>query len=287
MRGLLSKGSWQRSWSLCCLLAALVLSSALTWPAGAETQSVPAATAAPARVYLPYVRRPCDATGASYGTTPVRAESFNADSHPDLNLSVRGYEVTDAPKHLVSYGGATDSRAPQLADLFSDRRAPTFRTVYRVYDWNWSTNQRGSLLSTWPVTLAGLAATSGELVLVPDSGYSVGDDAGYEVLVLYASESRITLKYTRDDSVVVGYTVHVENVCVDPNLLALYESAHRSGRGALPGLRARQPFGRAVGSEVSVAIRDCGSFMDPRSQKDWWQGFPAAAHLFLLHATGR
>ena len=23
--------------------------------------------------------------------------------------------------------------------------------------------------------------------------------------------------------------------------------------------------------EIGVAIRDCGKFMDPRSQKDWWQ----------------
>jgi hypothetical protein len=29
-------------------------------------------------------------------------------------------------------------------------------------------------------------------------------------------------------------------------------------------------LGRATGAEVGVAIRDKGSFMDPRSLKDWW-----------------
>jgi hypothetical protein len=28
----------------------------------------------------------------------------------------------------------------------------------------------------------------------------------------------------------------------------------------------------AVGSEIQVAVRDTGSFMDPRSRNDWWQG---------------
>ena len=38
----------------------------------------------------------------------------------------------------------------------------------------------------------------------------------------------------------------------------------------LPALRAEQAFGRARGDEIMVSIRDTGSFMDPRSRKDWW-----------------
>ena len=44
------------------------------------------------------------------------------------------------------------------------------------------------------------------------------------------------------------------------------------GRRHLPALRAGQPFGRANGDEIQVAIRDTGKFMDPRTRKDWWHG---------------
>jgi len=90
--------------------------------------------------------------------------------------------------------------------------------------------------------------------------------------VLYVAPTRVTLKYTADDNVVEGYTLHVENVCVDPALLALYEASEAGGRSRLPALRPGQPFARALGSEIGIAIRDRGSFMDPRSRKDWWQG---------------
>ena len=108
------------------------------------------------------------------------------------------------------------------------------------------------------------------LIRVPTSGYNIGD--GYQVLVLYASTDRITLKYIREDNVVSGYTLHVEGICVEPGLLALYESLNAAGRQRLPALRGGQAFGRAHDMEVGVAIRDHGTFMDPRSRKDWWRG---------------
>jgi hypothetical protein len=126
------------------------------------------------------------------------------------------------------------------------------------------------LITNPEVTLAGMAVTPGEAIHVPNSGYDIGD--GYQVLVLYASTERITLKYTREDNVVYGYTLHVENICVEPTLLALYQSWNDAGRGHLPALRAGQAFGRARSDEIQVAIRDTGAFMDPRSCKDWWQG---------------
>ena len=113
-----------------------------------------------------------------------------------------------------------------------------------------------------------MGVATGETLYLPDSGYDIG--SGYEALVLYASEERITLKYTREDNVKEGYTIHVENVCVEPSLLALYRERNEAGRGDLPALRAGQPFGRARGAEIGVAIRDTGSFMDPRSRYDWW-----------------
>jgi hypothetical protein len=227
-------------------------------------------------VFLPYL---------AWGTqtcTPVEEESYGtlsvnppptdrpAENHADLNLALRGYAPTSAFLGLIDIGGAADPNAPHLTGLFADQRTPTFSAVYRVYDWDWSCNCRGDPLTDPEVTLAGLAVTPDEVLHVPQSGYTIG--SGYEVLVLYASDTRITLKYTRDDNVIAGYTLHVENVCVEPRLLALYRNMNEAGRGHLPALRAGQAFGRALGNEIGVAIRDYGTFLDPRSRKDWWPG---------------
>jgi len=225
-------------------------------------------------VYLPLVIGfdPCTPIpGASYDVLEVPPPPTDrpAEVHADLNLRLRGYELTGAYKGLVDYSGGTDPNAPQLPGLFADDRTPAFSNVYRVHHWDWPTNSRGPAITNPAVTLAGFAVAPGETIHVPGSGYDIG---GYEVLVLYASAERITLKYTREDNVVLGYTLHVENVCVEPALLALYQAWNDVGRGSLPALRAGQPFGRARGSEIGVAIRDTGAFMDPRSRKDWWQG---------------
>ena len=210
--------------------------------------------------------------GVAYSTLDVNGPATDrpAEVHADLNLSLRGYDATSAYPGLVDIGGNADSRAPQLYTLFTDQRVPDFPTVYRVYDWNWGCNCQGGLLDEWDVTLAGMGVAPGEVLHLPDSGYDIGN--GYEALVLYATEERVTVKYTREDNVVEGYTLHVENVCVEPRLLALYEAWNDSGRGRLPALRGGQPLGRARGDEIGVAIRDWGTFLDPRSRKDWWQG---------------
>ena len=224
-------------------------------------------------VYLPLIfgSGTCAIPGESYGDLWVTPPPTDrpAESHADLNLALRGYVATNAYKGLVDYSGGADPGAPQLPGLFADNRTPVFSAVYRVYDWDWNCNCRGPLLAYPEVTLAGLAVTPGETIHVPNSGYTVG--GGYEVLVLYASSNRLTLKYTNNDNVVSGYTLHVENVCVEPRLLALYQAWNSDGRGRLPALRTGQAFGRARGSEIGVAIRDYGTFMDPRSRKDWWR----------------
>jgi hypothetical protein len=226
-------------------------------------------------VYLPFIAKAevCQPIpDESYSDSPVNGAPTNppAEEHADLNLAMRGYELTDAYAGLVDYSGGSDPNAPQLPGLFADDRTPTFSAVYQVYGWDWGCNCRGALITDPEVTLAGMAVTPGETIHVPDSGYTIG--GGYEVLVLYATPERITLKYTPDDNVVYGYTLHVENICVEPRLLALYQTWNEAGRSRLPALRAGQAFGRALGSEIGVAIRDNGAFMDPRSRKDWWQG---------------
>jgi len=204
---------------------------------------------------LPIVGRPTDRPAAQHG---------------DLNLALRGYSRTTAKAGLIDLGGRTDSRAPQLAGLFADKRGPVFSSVYRANQWDWGRNARGAPITDFEVTVAGLAAQPGEAVHVPNAGYSIG--SGYTVLVLYADANRVTLKYTGEDSVVNGYTLHIESVCPEPSLLALYERMNAAGRSRLPALRAGQALGRARGNEIQVAIRDTGRFMDPRTRKDWWRG---------------
>lgn len=226
-------------------------------------------------VFLPLIAKPktCPPiSGESYSSLSVNPPPTDrpAEIHADLNLALRGYEPTDKYKGLMDFNGGFDPAAPQLPGLFADNRTGTFSAVYQIYHWNWDCNCRGGLVTSPEVTLAGLAVAPDETIHVPDSGYTIG--SGYEVLVLYASMERITLKYTRDDNVVSGYTLHVENVCVEPNLLALYQTWNSAGRGQLPALRAGQAFGSALGDEIGVVIRDNGTSMDPRSRKDWWRG---------------
>ena len=229
----------------------------------------------PPRLFLPLITASsrCQAnTGENYTAITVEPPPTDrpAAEHADLNLALRSYTPTDGFLGLVDYTGATDPLAPQLYGLFSDERTGQFTRLHRVYDWNWTCNCRGGPLAYPPVTLAELATAPGELIRVPNSGYTIG--GGYEVLVLYATPERITLKYTRNDNVVHGFTLHLEGVCIDPHLLALYQASNAAGRGNLPALRAGQAVGRAEDDTIGVAIRDSGTFLDPRSRKDWWRG---------------
>ncbi len=224
-------------------------------------------------------------SGAIFDLIPIEGQPL-ADHpdflHGDLNLSLRGYRPITEPLTLVSYNGDTDPDAPRLHGLFEPNRVPQFSSVYQVNDWIWDTGKcagngrgcRGAPIDEfWPVTLVGLVTTPGELIYTPERGPQI-HPGGYIALVLYAEAQRITLGYTRRDNVAAGYIVHLENVCVDPNLLALYQAQKSSegwhASGFLPALRNNQSLGVAVDQEVQVAIRDAGSFMDPRSQKDWW-----------------
>jgi hypothetical protein len=227
----------------------------------------------PHRQFLP-LAFPAPASCAPAGEARFEALSVNppptdrpAAQHPDLNLSLRGYRNGGGALTYIWIDGPADPRAPQLTTLFSPPRRPDIRAVGQVYDWDWAQNRRGPAITAPPVTLLSMDAATGELLRLPDSGYDIGQ--GYEALALYAEPHRITLKYTREDNVVWGYTLHLENICVDPNLLALYNALHARGRGQLPALRPGQAFARALASPPAIVIRDNGSFMDPRSLKDW------------------
>jgi len=223
-------------------------------------------------VYLPLVSRHemtacAPIPDVSYGYLSVvddpahdPPDSLAPVDDKELNIYVRGFSPAEGYKGLVDYNGGSDSRAPQLYTLFSDLRTPVFSNLYYVDE------ER----DIYDVNMAGMQVQKNEIIHVPDGGYNIGD--GNDVLVLYATQNQITLKYTREDNVVYGYTVHIENICTEPSLLALYEQLDAAGRDNLPALQGGEPLGRAWDTEVRVVIRDTGSFMDPRSRKDWWQG---------------
>ena len=220
---------------------------------------------------------------------PVRP----AYNHADKNIELRGFVPnTDAnlQRELVDYG-AGDLKAPQLATLFDPYRVPTLIGFYRVHDWAWAPSpdpgSRIDPIKAWPVTALGMATTPGQPLHVPASGYSIG--GRFEVIVLFADEDTVALKYTREDSAgSPGYAVHIDNICTDPNLLALYNSLDASDGPRhlyvppenrpyaydLPTLPAGQPLGVARSAETVVAIVDSGAFMDTRSCNEWWRERP-------------
>ena len=228
------------------------------------------------------------ASGVAYQfdeDNPVRP----AAEHADKNLALRGYVPTDPHvRGFVDYGCDDDTQPPQFATLFDPPRVPALTAFHRVHDWVWAESpnpgQRGDPITDYPVTALGLDTMPGETLLVPVSGYGIGGDPPMEVLVLFADEDTIALRYTREDSSgSAGYTVHVDNICTDPNLLALYNTLDDPGgprylypnpEYPLPNLPAGYPIGVARGHEVVVAIVDSGAFQDPRSWDEWWQERP-------------
>jgi hypothetical protein len=171
--------------------------------------------------------------------------------------------------------GRTVPAAPQLYSLFADERTPTFTSTHRVY--SWLNGQIGPPSTTWPVTLLGMATTPGEVIRLPRRSGSDIYQGVYFALVVYADRSRISLHYGRNDYIAPAFGVQIENVCVDPALVALYQQGNAGGRRQLPGIRSNQAVGTALGGEILVAMRDAGTFLDPRSRKDWWVGRTAGS----------
>jgi hypothetical protein len=234
-----------------------------------------------AALYLPLVAQagptPVPTPVATFMTLPVQGPPVDRPpaTNPDLNLAIRSYVTTTAALMLVDVDGDTDPDAPQLAGLFNPPRLPAFTAVHQVYDWNWACSAdgcRGDPIGFPAVTLLTIAVTPGEPLFLPTRNQQI-HAGGYKALVLYAEETRITLTYTREDTPARGYLLHLEDIQVDPALLALYRAKDAAGRSELPALRNNERFAYASGSSLKVAIRDTGSFMDPRARKDWWVGY--------------
>jgi hypothetical protein len=208
--------------------------------------------------------------GAKYDTTSVTPETKSPATQGDTNLLLRKWQpAAGQTAAQIDINGPTDTLAPRLYTLFTDDRMPTFSGVYQVQGWDWGCNCAVPYMTAPPVSMAGYAMAPAEIVELPASGYDIG--GGNQAMVLYATTETITLKYTHEDDVVHGYTIHLASVCVEPALKALYDQCHAAGRTSLPVLRGNQPLGRVRGAELLVTIRDTGSWMDPRSRKDWYQ----------------
>jgi hypothetical protein len=244
--------------------------------------------------FLPLVGTPAPtcplSSTATYQTIAFNSNPYKnnrlTDENIDFRLSLLGYTAASEPLSLVHYGGDTDPDAPKLYGMFSPRRIPKFTGAYHVYYWNWDETvtatapygSRGRVNVEWPVTALDVATTRGETLSIPSRNASIRDS--YKAMVLYASERELTIVYLWQDQVVVnrtGYTVHMLNFCVDPNLVALYRAQLSNGKRAtlrLPAISNGQAVGSALTVSMTVAIRDGGAFMDPRSDKDWWAGLP-------------
>ncbi len=213
----------------------------------------------------------CDVAGQSYQSLYVSGPNLDSPvaDNADVNLGLRGYVPVTAPRELVVWGPVHDPAAPQFPGMFADNRLPAFTGTYQRYRWDLDCDCPTDTYSPWPTTVLGMGVAPGEVIRTPDSDYDIG--GGYEYMVLYAEATRLTLRIGNEDNL-RGYVLHLEDVCVEPDLLALYRALDDAGREQLPVLRGKQPLGRALGNEIKIAVRDAGHFLDPRSRNDWWQG---------------
>lgn len=241
------------------------------------------------RIFLPLIGRQggaasgcADASVGAFGTIDINGGYYKGnrltDENADFRLSLIGYAQTNAPLGLVSYNGDTDPNAPKLDGIFRPRRVPAFTRAYKRYDWNWNENAappygtRGGVNNDWPVSVLDLDVTAGESIYLPSRGPEIG--GGFIAMALFASETELTVAYYRQDNVADGYVFHMTNFCVDPALVATYRAQLRDGKratGKLPGIGVNQAVGTPRGdAPLTIAIRDRGGFLDPRSRKDWW-----------------
>lgn len=213
----------------------------------------------------------CSST-ENYDSWGLNPPDLGAESNPEIVLAMRGWGETTGEMDLVTYGyppgEPPDGKAPQLSTIV--KNGVSFSRLYKVHKYNYDTHQASPSYEDYsPVSLLGLSASNGQGVYTPQSGYVLTKD-GHTAMLIYATNSTVTLNWIGDDNAIVGYSMHIDGFCVDPSLVALYRQLHSEGRHKMPVLRPGQRIGTANG-EVRVAVRDSGSWMDPRSKLDWWQ----------------
>lgn len=237
-------------------------------------------------LYLPMLQQPAKCPQVSinvYDLTQINGGYYKSnrltDENADFRLSILGYEPAAEAPQLVNYGQQPDPNAAKLSGVL--KRVPTFAAAYRVRNWNWDESTSPPYGTPGPINgdtqippiVLDVATAAGETIYPASRNPSI-DGAGHKAMVLYAAENELTLTYGNTDSVVDGYLVHLTHLCVDPNLVLLYRAQLVNGKratGKLPALDNDQIIGTALGSSITLAIRDRGRYMDARSQRDWWQ----------------
>lgn len=253
------------------------------WGGGAPTPPPPPGPLGH-RTHLPLILRssyqcPSSSTAVWAEMSPRQSGITGAAQSPDLNMNVRGWYTVQQFLGFVRYPYPPDDPPDTLHPLhlsnIAGSTSAAFVSTVQANDWDWygcnCATPRSN--SPYPVTMLGLRTTPGQALRIASRNLAV-DPAGYKAMVLYADARQIALKYTWEDRVDTGYLVHLVNLCVDPNLVALYDRLNAAGRKRLPAVTNQSVIGLAQGDEVDVIVRDSGSFMDPRSWQDWWQDLP-------------
>lgn len=190
-----------------------------------------------------------------------------ANIHPDINIKLRGFRKIENGDRRVKIiqSDAPDPKHPRLDTLFDNWREHPITGLFHVGTWE------GTDFYTDWAHLVGFAATPTEAIHVPESGYTIGCGT-LEVLVLYADNNSITLKYSLDDNMVSGYGIHILGIKPSEEILAAYRFASTAGRKEMPALSAGTTIGYPIAGMggIWVSIRDTGAFLDPRSYKDFW-----------------
>lgn len=222
-------------------------------------------------------------SGQSYDSirpdTAASRKIRSPEGNPEVNISLRGWTEINAEKQPIGYGGDTDPNSPPSIGSVFAGHLPQIVKTYIINDWDYANGKPipgKSATPAYPVHLIGLSGAPGEPLLGLMAGRKIYQD--FTLMVLFATPTSILFSHSTGDLAPPdddGYPFYFIDLCVDPNLLALYQKDAADGRNVLPAIRAGQIFGYVKDTDVKVAVRDTGSFMDPRAKKDWWQFGPA------------
>lgn len=218
----------------------------------------------------------------------VRDFTSCPEQNPEYNLEKRGWENIDGKRERINFNHDIDTLLPQLNTLIEGNSNPAITSTSQVHEYDWANNKPDGLIHRLEdipsqydyFTVVGFQTSVGQNILAPKSGYNIG--GGNTAIVVYATSNQITLKYVLEDDSFTGpgYGVHLVNLNVNPQLLACYQQYQQAGRTELPALSAGEIIGTASGNEILVALRDTGSFMDPR-WNEWWYPQSASSVPFI------
>ena len=181
----------------------------------AAAEDPPGAEQAPDAISCP------GTSGASFTTVPVTGGGLNhPDSeHADLNLALRGYSPTSVAAELVDKDGPGGRRSRRNWPASSPTTAarPLGRPIVSMTGTGTAAIMvvRSARSIRWPPPcLRWPPAQANRWAF--RTAVRRFTAAATRHWCSMPSPTRITLGYTRDDSVANGYVVHLENVCVDP-----------------------------------------------------------------------